>query len=277
MAKDGNRQPFGRRPGMDGYQYTDTMYHLPGSQRHHLRPGDSNCTTIGIASQRCGHVRDGGRSTARGNLSRGSGFVHGNLEQSHVCANPWNGWNVNPVSFVAPPIGSSGVQLYTVPLPALPVGWATVFLAMLLAVVARFAHPEKGQMKRRRGIFDSSPTMRFARAGSQYVVFLNGRQGQTAPAWMAAFRMRAIDSRRLPTGDAIHSTGPGLLTLAFQAPNHVAWKRPNHRRRGSAKVMARGASKTLVDEHQKLFNEIPSCAIPVAIRSRETNGSSPRR
>jgi hypothetical protein len=117
MAKDGTGNPLVDGLVWDGYQYTDTMYHLPGSQSTIFGQGTQlynswYCVYNGAAT-----------SAAVAGLQPGATYrvaavsYTGTWNNPTFVRNPWNGWNVNPVSFVAPPIGSSGVQLHTVPLP----------------------------------------------------------------------------------------------------------------------------------------------------------------
>ncbi len=150
MAKGGTGNPLVDGLVWDGYQYTDTMYHLPGSQS----------TIFGQGTQLYNNwycVYNGAATSATvSGLQPGATYrvaavsYTGTWNNPTFLRNPWNGWNVNPASFVAPPIGSSGIQLHGfdypgAPLPALPVGWVMAFLALLLAVVGRSRIVRRGR------------------------------------------------------------------------------------------------------------------------------------
>lgn len=139
MAKDGSGNPAldGADGLWDGYQYTDTMYHLPGSQSSIFGQGTQlynnwYCVYNGAATS----------ATVAG-LQPGATYrvaavsYTGTWNNPTFLRNPSNGWIGNPTSFVAPPIGSSGVPLPTAALPAVPLGGVIVFLALLLAVAGR--------------------------------------------------------------------------------------------------------------------------------------------
>ena len=105
MAKDGTGNPLVDGLVWDGYQYTDTMYHLPGSQS----------TIFGQGTQLYNNwycVYNGAATSATvAGLQPGATYrvaavsYTGTWNNPTFVRNPWNGWNVNPVSFVAPPIG----------------------------------------------------------------------------------------------------------------------------------------------------------------------------
>ena len=141
MAQNGTGNPLIDSLVWDGYQYTDTLYHAPGSQSSIFGQG----TQLPGGNWYC--VYNGTTTSATvsglqpGATYRVAAFSYtGAWNNPTFLRNPWDGWIVNPISFHAPPIGSSGEPLQgfdvATPLPALPLG-GLVVLAMALGVAGR--------------------------------------------------------------------------------------------------------------------------------------------
>ena len=150
MAKDGTGNPLTGGLVWDGYQYTDTMYHAPGSQSSifgqgtQLPSGNWYCVYNGAATSATVSGLQPGATYRVAAVSYTGAWNNPTFLQ-----NPSDGWIVNPRSFHAPPIGSSGQPLQgfdALALPALPLG-GLVVLAMALGVAgrSRFSRRSKSQ------------------------------------------------------------------------------------------------------------------------------------
>jgi len=139
MSKDGTGNPLTAGLVWDGYQYTDVMYHVPGSQSSifgqgtQLPGGNWYCVYNGAATSATVSGLQPGATYRVAAVSYTGAWSNPTFLQ-----NPSDGWIGNPISFHAPPIGSSGqpLQGFNLPLPALPLG-GLVALAVALGVAGR--------------------------------------------------------------------------------------------------------------------------------------------